>query len=112
MGKRPFFSVIVPVYNTEKYLEKCIESIRRQSYKEFREDGQKLRAEVVGRAGLICEVSSLILEISKFGKRHPDLQLTEHLPPNHLTICSPKYFWILPEWETNKSICLKSHLNF
>ena len=35
MGKRPFFSVIVPVYNTEKYLEKCIESIRRQSYKEF-----------------------------------------------------------------------------
>ena len=26
-------SVIVPVYNTEKYLRKCIESILTQSYK-------------------------------------------------------------------------------
>ena len=25
-------SVIVPIYNVEKYLERCIESIRKQSY--------------------------------------------------------------------------------
>ncbi len=25
-------SVVVPVYNVERYLEKCIESIRNQSY--------------------------------------------------------------------------------
>ena len=25
-------SIIVPIYNTEKYLEKCIESIRKQTY--------------------------------------------------------------------------------
>ena len=30
---KPFFSVIVPVYNVEKYLGQCIESIISQSYK-------------------------------------------------------------------------------
>lgn len=31
-NKMPLISVIVPVYNNEKYVEKCIESIRNQSY--------------------------------------------------------------------------------
>lgn len=30
---RPFISVIIPIYNSEKYLDKCIESIRDQSLK-------------------------------------------------------------------------------
>ena len=29
------FSVIVPVYNVEKYLKKCIESILKQTYENF-----------------------------------------------------------------------------
>lgn len=33
MVKEPLISVIVPIYNVEKYLEKCIESIINQSYK-------------------------------------------------------------------------------
>lgn len=28
-------SVIVPVYNAEKYLEQCLESIKNQSYQNF-----------------------------------------------------------------------------
>ena len=28
-------SVIVPVYNVEKYLERCVDSILEQSYREF-----------------------------------------------------------------------------
>ena len=28
-------SIIVPVYNVEKYLEKCIDSILNQTFKEF-----------------------------------------------------------------------------
>lgn len=31
----PLFSVIVPVYNTEPYLEKCVSSIRGQTYRDF-----------------------------------------------------------------------------
>lgn len=31
----PFFSVIIPVYNVESYIEQCIDSILRQSFKNF-----------------------------------------------------------------------------
>jgi glycosyltransferase involved in cell wall biosynthesis len=31
----PLFSIIVPVFKTEKYLEKCVTSILRQTYKDF-----------------------------------------------------------------------------
>ncbi|WP_297514505.1 glycosyltransferase family A protein, partial [Flavobacterium sp.] len=31
----PRISVIVPIYNTEKYLAKCIKSILNQTYKNF-----------------------------------------------------------------------------
>lgn len=31
----PFFSVIIPVYNVEPYLEQCIDSILRQRFKDF-----------------------------------------------------------------------------
>lgn len=32
MSNKPLISVIVPVYNVEKYLEKCVHSIVKQSY--------------------------------------------------------------------------------
>ena len=28
-------SVIVPIYNAEKYIEKCVDSILKQSYEDF-----------------------------------------------------------------------------
>ena len=33
--KQPLISIIVPVYNVEKYIEKCIESILEQSFRDF-----------------------------------------------------------------------------
>lgn len=33
MSNQPLVSVIVPVYNVEKYLERCVQSIREQSYR-------------------------------------------------------------------------------
>ncbi|WP_455719406.1 glycosyltransferase family 2 protein [Agathobacter sp.] len=46
-------SVIVPVYNVEKYLEKCIESILHQTYKDFElvliDDGSS------DSSGIICD---------------------------------------------------------
>lgn len=35
MAEQPFFSVIVPVYNVEKYIDECIESVLKQSYQNF-----------------------------------------------------------------------------
>lgn len=31
----PFLSIIIPVYNTEKYVSKCIDSILNQSFRDF-----------------------------------------------------------------------------
>ena len=41
----PLISIIVPVYNVEKYLQRCIDSILAQSFKDFEliliDDGSK-----------------------------------------------------------------------
>ena len=34
-NKMPYFTVIVPIYNVEKYLEKCLNSIRNQTFEDF-----------------------------------------------------------------------------
>ena len=31
----PFFSIVIPVYNAEKYINKCVESILQQSFEDF-----------------------------------------------------------------------------
>lgn len=49
----PFFSIIVPVYNVEKYLQDCIESVLYQSFREWEmlliDDGSQ------DRSGEICD---------------------------------------------------------
>lgn len=35
MSESPFISVIVPVYNVEKYLKQCVESVLNQSFSDF-----------------------------------------------------------------------------
>ena len=35
MGVQPKFSIIIPVYNAEKYLPKCIDSLIKQTFKKF-----------------------------------------------------------------------------
>ena len=34
-GIRLKFSVLIPVYNTEKYLEECLQSVLNQTYQDF-----------------------------------------------------------------------------
>ena len=53
MANFPKISVIVPVYNTEKYLHRCIDSVLAQTYKDFEllliDDGSK------DSSGAICD---------------------------------------------------------
>lgn len=50
---RPHISIIVPVYNTERYLSRCIDSILEQSFRDFEllliDDGSK------DGSGVICD---------------------------------------------------------
>ena len=53
MDIRPIISVVVPVYNVEKYLEKCVKSICQQTFKEIEivlvDDGSK------DNSGKLCD---------------------------------------------------------
>ena len=53
MHNNPLFSVIVPVWNVEKYIKKCIDSILDQTFKDFEliliDDGS------TDSSGIICD---------------------------------------------------------
>lgn len=53
MNHTDFISIVVPVYNCEKYIGKCIQSIRKQTYKNWKlilvDDGSS------DRSGAICD---------------------------------------------------------
>lgn len=53
MGEDIFLSIIIPVYNSEKYLEYCIDSVLGQTYKKFElilvNDGS------IDNSGIICK---------------------------------------------------------
>lgn len=52
-NKQPVFSVIIPVYNVEKYLDECLQSLQKQTYQGFEavlvDDGSR------DRSGEICD---------------------------------------------------------
>lgn len=62
--EKPLISIIVPVYNVEKYLRQCIESILAQSYKNIEiilvDDGSK------DRSGDICD---------EYKIKHPNIKV-------------------------------------
>ena len=53
MTNKLLFTIIIPIFNAEKYLDRCIKSVLKQSYREFQvvlvDDGSK------DRSGEICD---------------------------------------------------------
>lgn len=52
----PFFSVIVPIYNVEKYLDRCLDSLVKQTFPDFEavlvDDGSKDGSNAIARSWL------------------------------------------------------------
>ena len=63
-------SIIVPIYNVEKYVRQCIESIINQTYKNIQiilvDDGS------TDTSGLICDEYALMIELKLFIRKMVD----------------------------------------
>ncbi len=63
MNKLPFYSVIIPIYNVEKYLNRCVDSILSQDFRAFEiilvNDGSP------DRSGTICDEYALNFPLVK-----------------------------------------------
>lgn len=80
--KRPMFSIHIPVYNTEKYLSKCIESVLNQTYQNFEiiltDDGS------TDTSGEICdEYARKYDKIKVFHNKNQGLLLTRRFSIKH-----------------------------
>lgn len=78
MNESPRISVIVPVYNAEKYLTQCVESILRQDFTDFEllliNDGSK------DKSGLICdEYAQKDQRVKVFHKENSGVSSTRNL---------------------------------
>lgn len=67
--KKPFFSIIIPVYNVEKYLPSCLESVLSQTFTDFEviliDDGSK------DSSGQVCD---------EYAARYPEIIHVQHKP--------------------------------
>lgn len=66
---KPFFSILIPVYNVERYLPACLESVLRQSFTDYEvilvDDGSK------DSSGQICD---------EYAARYPQIIHVQHKP--------------------------------
>ena len=87
----PTISVIVPIYNTEKYLRRCIDSVLAQTYKDFEllliDDGS------TDSSGAICdEYAALDARVSVFHKENGGVSDTRNYG---LDLAQGKYLMFL-----------------
>jgi glycosyltransferase involved in cell wall biosynthesis len=103
----PFFSLIVPVYNTEKYIEQCLNSILTQDYLNYEliivDDGS------TDNSGLICD--SYAKKDSRIIIKH---QLNGGLSAarnSGLKIAKGEYIWFIDSDDWIKENCLSFIIN-
>lgn len=67
----PFFSIIVPVYNVEKYLDRCLDSLQKQTFADFEvvlvDDGSKDSSNAICRAWLEKDARFRLVEKKNAG---------------------------------------------
>lgn len=102
-SKLPLISVIVPVYNTEKFLCNCIESVQKQSYTNYElvliDDGS------TDHSSQICdEYASIDPKIRVIHKNNSGVSDARN---KGLDICKGQYLMFLDSDDCIKENCLK-----
>lgn len=92
----PFFSLIIPVYNVEPYLERCLESILSQKFNDYEiilvDDGSK------DNSGKICDDYAKKYEFIKvIHKKNEGLGYARN---SGLSFSSGKYIWFIDSDDT------------
>lgn len=81
LKEKPLVSLIVPVYNVEKYLKECVQSLINQTYKNIEilliDDGS------TDRSGKICDEYSKVSRIRTYHKKNSGLGLTRNFGIQH-----------------------------
>lgn len=104
---KPKVSVIVPVYNVEKYLRRCIDSILAQTYTDFElllvDDGS------TDASGRICdEYAQKDSRIRVYHKKNGGVSSARNVGLDHIkgewvTFCDADD-WVFPEWLSNYNL--------
>jgi glycosyltransferase len=103
----PKISVIVPVYNTEKYLRRCVDSILAQTYTDFEllliDDGS-----TDGSPAICDEYAALDSRVRVFHKPNGGVSSARNLGLDHargewITFCDADDY-VYPEWLQNYDI--------
>lgn len=105
----PFFSLIVPVYNVEKYLNQCVDSIINQDFRDFEiiliNDGSK------DNCGFICDdYAKKDNRIKVFHQKNGGLSAARN---SGIKIAKGKYIWFIDsdDWIKENSLSiLEKHL--
>lgn len=114
-NKKPLISVIVPVYNVEKYLPRCIDSILVQTFTDFEliliDDGS------IDSSGKICdEYAKIDSRIRVFHKENGGVSSARNVGLDNakgewICFCDADD-WVLVDWLQSFSSNFSSHVHF
>lgn len=110
----PFFSVIVPVYNVEKYIEKCLKSIHNQTFSDYEviiiNDGTKDRSCEIIRARCLYDCRFQIFDKSNGGLSSARNEGLKHATGKYIIFVDSDD-WIEPDYFLKISLQIKEDID-